>query len=180
MMILHTCIKRDPRRTSVDFEVKSQGHILNLNFVPFPHCDPISFWHTMMIWWDQEVKGEGYICAYFMFDLFIFSVLLLYYLLTYNNDTSHMCFLWAKKDLYLFWGQEVKVNLESLNLLPRGGGDGVPLKHVNFKWVWVGSRVNDIYVYTLSAPVYIFHHDQTVLKRTLSVKVRTYKEWLDK
>ena len=72
MMILHTCIKRDPRRTSVDFDVKSQSHILTLNFVPFPHGDPISFWHTMMIWWDQEVKGEGYICVYFMFELFFF------------------------------------------------------------------------------------------------------------
>ena len=64
-----------------------------------------------------------------------------------------MCFLWAKEDLYWFLGQEVKVNFESLNLLPQG--DGIPLKHVNFKWVWVGSRVNDIHVYTLSAPVYI-------------------------
>ena len=47
--------------------------------------------------------------------------------------------------------------------------------------MWVGSRVNDIYVYTkMSALVYKLHHDQTVLKRTLSVKARTYKEWLDK
>ena len=43
MMILHTCIKRDPLRTSVDFDVKSQGHLLTLNFVPFLHGDPISF-----------------------------------------------------------------------------------------------------------------------------------------
>ena len=57
LMILHTYIKRDPRRTSVDFDVKSQGHILTLNFVPFPHGDPISFWHTMIIWWGQEVKS---------------------------------------------------------------------------------------------------------------------------
>ena len=55
-----------------------------------------------------------------MFELFIVSVLLLYYLLTYNYDTSHMCFLWAKEDLYWFSGQEVKVNLESLYLSPRG------------------------------------------------------------
>ena len=41
-----------------------------------------------------------------MFELLIVSVLLLYNLLTY---TSHMSFLWAKEDLYLFWGQEVKV-----------------------------------------------------------------------
>ena len=177
-MILYTCIKRDPRRTSVDFEVKNQDHILTLNFVPFPHGDSISFWHTMMIWWGQEVKGKGYICVYFMCELLIVSVLLLYYPLTYKYDTSHMCFLWAKEDLYWFWGQEIMVNLESLNLLPRG--DGVPLKHVNFKWMWVGNRVNDIYVYTLSALVYSLHHDQTILKRTLSVKVRTYKEWLDK
>ena len=39
-----------------------------------------------------------------------------------------------------------------------------------------GSRVNDIYVYTLSALVYSLHYDQTILKCTLSVKVRTYKE----
>ena len=93
-----------------------------------------------------------------------------------------MCFLWAKEDLYYFWVQEVMVSLESLNLLPRGGGggDGVPLKHVNFKLMWVGSRVNSIYEYTLSALVYSLHHDQTILKRTLSVKVWTYKEWLDK
>ena len=64
MMILHTCIKRDPRRTSVDFGVKSQGNILTLNFVPFPHGDPISFWHTMMIWWGQEVKDKGYSTDY--------------------------------------------------------------------------------------------------------------------
>ena len=177
-MILHTCIKRDSRWTSVDFEFKSLGHILSLHFVPFPHGGPISFWHTMMIWWGQEVKGKRYICAYFMFELLIVSVLLLYYLLTYTYDTSHMCFLWAKEDLYLFWGQAGMVNLESLNLLPRGCG--VPLKYVNFKWMWVGSRVNDIYVYTLPALLYSLHHDQTVLKRTLSVKVRTYSVWLDK
>ena len=76
----------------------------------------------MMIWWGQEVKGKGYIGVYFMFELLIVSVLLLYYLLTYNCDTSHMCFLWAKEDLYLFWGQAVMVNLGILNLLPRGGG----------------------------------------------------------
>ena len=53
-----------------------------------------------------------------MFELLIVSVLLIYYLLTYNYDTSQMCFLWAKEDLYQFWGQKVMVNLESLNSLP--------------------------------------------------------------
>ena len=117
--------------------------------------------HTMMIWLGQEVKGKGYICVHLMFELLIVCVLLLYYLLTYNYDTSHMCFLWAKEDLYLFWGQAVMVTLESLNLFPRGwglGGVPVPLKHVNFKWMWVGSRLNDIYVYTLPALVYSLHH----------------------
>ena len=55
-----------------------------------------------------------------MFELLIVSVLLLYNLLTYNYDTSHMCFLLAKEDLYLFWGQAVMVNLDSLNLFPLG------------------------------------------------------------
>ena len=59
-----------------------------------------------------------------MFELLIVSVLLIFYLLTYNYDTSHMCFLCAKEDFYLFWGQAVMVNLESLKLLPRGGGRG--------------------------------------------------------
>ena len=62
-----------------------------------------------------------------MFELFTVSVLLLYYLFTYNYDTSHLCFLWAKEDLYLFWGQAVMVNLESFNLLSRGGGGMVSL-----------------------------------------------------
>ena len=63
-----------------------------------------------------------------------------------------------------------------------GGGYGVPLKQVYFKWMWVGIRVYDIYVYTFCVLVLVYslHHDQTVLKRTLSVKVRAYKEWLDK
>ena len=43
MMILHTCIKRDPRWNSVNFEDKSLGHIFSLNFVPFPHSGPVSF-----------------------------------------------------------------------------------------------------------------------------------------
>ena len=103
-MILHIGIKRDSRWTSVDFEVKSLGHILSLHFVPFPHGGPISFLHTMMIWWGQDVKCKGYICVYFMFELLIVSVLLLYYLLTYNYDTSHMCFLWAKEDFYFILG----------------------------------------------------------------------------
>ena len=57
-----------------------------------------------------------------MFELLIVSVVLLYYLLTYNYDTSHMCILWAKEDPYYFWGQEDMVNLESLHLLRGGGG----------------------------------------------------------
>ena len=81
-------------------KIKGQGHIWSLNFVSFPHGDPISFWHTMMIWWGQEVKGKGCICVYFVFELLIVSVSLLYYLLTYNYDTSHMCFLWTEEDLY--------------------------------------------------------------------------------
>ena len=164
LMILHTCIKREPRWTSVDFEVKSLGHILSLNFVPFPHGGPISFWH--ILWWYDGVKGKGYICVYFMFEL-LFPYC---YSFWHTFDTSHMCFLWAKEDLYLFLGQAVMVNLECLNLLPRGGGDGVPLKHVNFKWMWLGSRLNDIYVYTLPALVYSLRHDQTVLKRTYQWK----------
>ena len=50
MMILHTCIKRDPRWTSFDFEVKSLGHILSLNFVPFPQGGPFldTYYDDMM------------------------------------------------------------------------------------------------------------------------------------
>ena len=49
MMILHTCIDHDQRRTTIDFGVKGQGHIWTLNFLPFTHDNSISVWHTMMI-----------------------------------------------------------------------------------------------------------------------------------
>ena len=76
----------------------------------------------------------------------------------------------------LILGSRGQGYLRKFEFVAVGGGVVVPLKHINFKWMSVGSRVNDILVYTLSALVYSLHHDQTVLKRTLSVNVRTYKE----
>ena len=155
---------------------KSKRHILSLNFVPFPNGGPISFWHTMMIWWGQDVKCKGIVmCIFHVWTIDCFRIVT-----PLPFDIQLWCFthvypLSQGGSLYIL-GQAVMVNLESLNLLP----GGVLLKPVNFKWMWVGSRVNDIYVYTLPALVYSLHHDQTVLKRTLSVKVPTYKEWLDK
>ena len=76
--------------TSIDFDFK-----LCTVSTQWPHFF-FTYYDGMM---GQEVKGKGYICVYFMFELLIVSVLLLYYILTYNYDTSHMCFLWAKEDL---------------------------------------------------------------------------------
>ena len=51
IMILHTWIDHDPRRTTslMILESRSQGHIWTLNFAPFPHNHSIIFWHTMMV-----------------------------------------------------------------------------------------------------------------------------------
>ena len=115
-------------------------YISCLNYLLFPYCYSITFWHTLMI---------------------------LHTCVSYEQRRTSID-LWVKR-LRLTW---------KVWICCRGGGGGwCHIKHVHFKCVWVGSRVNDMYVYTLSAPVYSLHHDQTVLKRTLSVKVRTYKEW---
>ena len=60
--------------------IKGQGHIWSLNFVSFPHGDPISFWHTMMIWWGQEVKGKGctlYMCIFRVWAIDCFRIVTL-------------------------------------------------------------------------------------------------------
>ena len=135
IMILHTCVSYEPRRTSINFGFKGS-------------------WLT---WKVEFVAAGGY------------GVPL-------NKIES------SEKGL---------VSTSRTYASPKGTGPGVrrsgvpclhatPIKNFNFKWMWVWNRVNDIYVYTLSALVYRLHHEQTVLKRTLSVKVRTYKEWLDK
>ena len=49
MMILHTCVDHDPRRTSLDFEVKRSRSNRTSNFLSFPHDTSISFWHALMI-----------------------------------------------------------------------------------------------------------------------------------
>ena len=73
LMILHIWVDHDPRRTFIDFQVKGQGQIQALSFVPFPHDNSIIFWHAIMILHtlvehvprktsiDFGVKGQGQI-----------------------------------------------------------------------------------------------------------------------
>ena len=72
----------------------------------------------------------------------------------------------------LILGSRGHGQLGKFEFVAEGGGGG---GWCHFK-VGSRSRVNDIYVNTFSALVYSLHHDQTILKRTLSVKDPTYKE----
>ena len=142
---------------------KSKGHILSLNFVPFPNGGPISFWHTVMIWWGQEVKCKGYI--------YVYISCLNYWLFPYCYSITlwhtimilHTCVSYEPMRTSIYFGVKRSWFTWKVWICCRAGGGGVPLNNVNFKWMWVGSRVNDIYVYTLPALVYSLHHDQTLL-----------------
>ena len=134
-MILHTWVDHDPRRTSIDFWVNRSNFKVNLgliNFVPFPHNNSITFWHTIMIlltcvdhdqWRTSidfgvnrskvKVKIDFELCK----TLHNKSITLLSFDLQwwYLSDT---CCLWSEEQPYWFWCP--RSNLESLNLLPRG------------------------------------------------------------
>ena len=154
----------------------------------FLYNNSSSVWHTMMIFHiyldldprrtsiDFGSKGQRWDLDFKLFLPFPHHSSIYFW---HTIMILHKCIdLDLRRTSIDFWIKGQSHDFERLNLLPRR--DGVPLKYFNFKWMWVGSTVNDIYVYTLSALVYRLNHDQTILKRTLSVKVRIYQKWLDK
>ena len=83
MMILHTCIKRDPRRTSVDFEVKS----LLFTLYRFHTVTPFLF--DILWWYVKRSKVKG---------IYVYISCLNYWLFPYRYSITFF-FLWAKEDL---------------------------------------------------------------------------------
>ena len=82
----HVLYKRNPRRTSVDFEVKS------LLFILYRFHTVTPFLFDILWWYVTSPKVKGIICVYFMFELLIVSVLLLYYLFSYEPRRTSINF----------------------------------------------------------------------------------------
>ena len=124
MMILHTWVDHDPRRTSIDFGSigpRSRSY-LDMNFLPFPHDNSISFCHTMMILHtctDHDPRrtsmdlGVNRSNAKVIFGLWtfyrVYVIAPFRFLSAYNDDTSHSHWPWPEKDVHWFWGQRSKV-----------------------------------------------------------------------
>ena len=127
MMILHTCIKRDQRRTSADFGIKTskiKAIFWLQTFYSLHTVTPFLFdihtvWYndTIMILWGKEVKGKG--C----------NSCLNYWLFPQSNSSTfwhaimilHTCVSYEpRRTSYNFGVKRSRLNLESLNLLPRG------------------------------------------------------------
>ena len=135
MMILHTCVDQDQRRTCIDFSVKRSEVSVKFGLqtfycfrtaTPFPFgiqwwyftcvgCDP-----RMTSWFfGQEFKGRGYISC------------LKYTLFPHPNSNTfgltimihHTCISYDPR-----WAHRSRLNLQSLNLLPPGGGGICPFR----------------------------------------------------
>ena len=119
MMILKTWVYHNPRRTSIDFgvnrsKVKVKFGLKTLYRFRTITPGTITFSNTMMIlhtWVDNDPRRTSIDFwvnrsrSHSDYKLCTVSTRKLHYLLTYNNDTSHMSWSWPKLDLYRFWRQ---------------------------------------------------------------------------
>ena len=112
--------------------VKGQCKIRNLNFLqflPFPHGTAIPFWRTMMIPWyydyimGSRIKGKGYIsCVNYWLSPHCISNTFWHTIMILQTCVSYE----PRRTSINFGVKRSRLNLESLNLLPREGE--VPLK----------------------------------------------------
>ena len=125
MMILFTCIVHDPRRTSIDFGVQRSTIFGLRTFYRFRMVTPFPFgihWWYMYFTHELTMTRGGPLLifvskdqrsrSYLDFELFTISAQLLYFLLAYNDDTSHTYWPWPKKYLIWFWGQRLRSYLD--------------------------------------------------------------------
>ena len=127
MIMLHTCVEHDPRRTSIDFGVKRlkdkvkyglQALYCFCTITPFPLAYNDDTSHMCWTWpeedlywfWGQKVKGWGQ----FGLQTFYHFCSITLFLVAYIDYTSHrLTMTWGGPLLILGWkGQRSRSNLD--------------------------------------------------------------------